>query len=473
MAHVENIVLTGATAVSATGNAGNSTVNVLIGNAATNTLFGFDGNDTLDGGAGADNLSGGAGDDVYIIDNTGDIVTELLDEGSDTVYTGMSYALSSNVENAILTGASVITVTGNGLNNRLDASQHTANATLSGGAGDDIYIVDAGDLIIEVAGEGIDHVYANGNFTLSNNIENITLLQGSAIGIGNDLNNILSGSAGRDTLYGLKGDDTYIYGGGYDVFGEGASGNGYDVILIEENIGEIVSVATSEYSFVLRFDGGHRLDLLNFFRDENRKIEQIIFADGFSTSLYEPGGFDARDWVHGTAANDTLTGSSGRDVLFGKVGNDTLIGGDGDDALHGGADNDLLYGGDGVDQLHGGLGDDTLYGQEGDDILLGGGGADIFRFDAASLGGVDVIKDFSFENGDALHIGDILLGYISGVSDISEFVEFSDSAGDTIMSIDRDGSGGVHALVQMALLKGVSGLTDEASLAANGNLWMA
>jgi hypothetical protein len=89
MAHVENIVLTGATAVSATGNAGNSTVNVLIGNAATNTLFGFDGNDTLDGGAGADNLSGGAGDDVEMDD---------IYESSDAVGIEFEYVEQSAVE---------------------------------------------------------------------------------------------------------------------------------------------------------------------------------------------------------------------------------------------------------------------------------------------------------------------------------------------------------------------------------------
>jgi len=33
-------------------------------------------NDTLDGGAGADKLTGGTGNDTYIVDNTGDVVTE-------------------------------------------------------------------------------------------------------------------------------------------------------------------------------------------------------------------------------------------------------------------------------------------------------------------------------------------------------------------------------------------------------------
>jgi Ca2+-binding RTX toxin-like protein len=39
--------------------------------------------DTLDGGAGADTLTGRDGDDVYLIDNSGDVIVEAADEGTD------------------------------------------------------------------------------------------------------------------------------------------------------------------------------------------------------------------------------------------------------------------------------------------------------------------------------------------------------------------------------------------------------
>jgi Ca2+-binding RTX toxin-like protein len=62
--NLENLTLTGTTAINGTGNTVN---NVLKGNSAVNSLSGAAGNDTLDGGAGADTLTGGTGNDTYIM----------------------------------------------------------------------------------------------------------------------------------------------------------------------------------------------------------------------------------------------------------------------------------------------------------------------------------------------------------------------------------------------------------------------
>ena len=115
-ANVENLTLTGTTAINGTGNALN---NVLTGNSAVNTLTGGAGNDTLNGGAGNDTMVGGTGDDTYVVDSTSDVVTEAANEGVDTVNSSVTLTLGNNVENLVLTGTSAINGTGNTLNNIL------------------------------------------------------------------------------------------------------------------------------------------------------------------------------------------------------------------------------------------------------------------------------------------------------------------------------------------------------------------
>jgi Ca2+-binding RTX toxin-like protein len=149
-ANLENLVLTG-TAANGTGNALD---NLIVGNALDNKLKGQEGNDTLVGGGGNDTLEGGAGDDTYYV-GAGDKVSESSGAGTDTVFAEDSFALSSNVENLVLTGIGDINGTGNGAANQL---------------------------------------------------------------VGNAGNNSLSGSGGTDTLTGGEGADTLAGGSGADVF---------------------------------------------------------------------------------------------------------------------------------------------------------------------------------------------------------------------------------------------------------------
>ena len=92
--------------------------------------------DNLIGTTGADGLTGLGNNDTYTVNNLGDIVTEQLNGGTDTVNSSVNYTLPNNVENLTLTGTTAINGTGNALNNVL--SGNSANNTLNGGAGNDI-----------------------------------------------------------------------------------------------------------------------------------------------------------------------------------------------------------------------------------------------------------------------------------------------------------------------------------------------
>nr|WP_315229496.1 hypothetical protein [uncultured Albidiferax sp.] len=63
-------------------------------NGAANTLTSGGGDDWLNGGGGADTLVGGIGDDIYCVDNTGDVVTELAGEGTDLAFSSIRTALA-------------------------------------------------------------------------------------------------------------------------------------------------------------------------------------------------------------------------------------------------------------------------------------------------------------------------------------------------------------------------------------------
>lgn len=179
----ELILLEGTNAISGTGNSqtntitGNSADNVLDGGSGGfDTLFGSAGNDTLiggsesnvlDGGADNDSMRGGAGSDSYYVDSIGDTITEAPDQGSDTVYSSISYILGDNLEGLTLTGNDRINGTGNSGYNTIKGNDN-ANY-LYGGANSDRLLGEGGSDTLD-GGLGVDELFGGWVMILTTSI---------------------------------------------------------------------------------------------------------------------------------------------------------------------------------------------------------------------------------------------------------------------------------------------------------------
>ena len=377
----------------------------LFGVAGDDTLVGRQGNDLLDGGGGTDSMRGGVGDDLYVVDRASDVVQELAGQGRDSVRSSVSWILPDEVENLTLTSVDAITGRGNALANVLtgsasgntllgldgaDTLDGAAGAdTLKGGLGDDTYFVDdAGDLVIEFAGQGSDRVVSKIGLTLPRHVERLDLgpAVGPVDGDGNALANVIQGNRAPNQARGGDGADSLWGGGGVDTL---LGGRGDDFI-----------------------DGGSGDDV----QHGGRGNDTLLPAAGRDTLYGGPGDdtyvVESTDVVIGEAAD------AGRDLVKSRisyalgahledlqlvgggnrsgVGNrlDNLIqGGNGDDELIGGAGNDTLVGNNGDDRLLGGEGRDELRMAMGQDSLSGGGGADLFVITLET--GRDLVTDFA------------------------------------------------------------------------------
>jgi VCBS repeat-containing protein len=228
--------------------------------------------------------------------------------------------------------------------------------------------------------------------------------------LGRDGNDVIDGRSGNDRIIGGSGNDQILGGTGNDRID---GGRGSDQIVGGDG-NDIVDGGSGD-DFV---DGGRGNDVI----DGGRGNDQILggdgndivdggsgddFVDGGSGNDLLSGGSgndivdggSGNDFVDGGSGNDSIDGGSGNDLLSGGSGNDIVDGGSGDDFVDGGSGNDVVGGGTGNDLLFGGAGDDALIGGAGADQLTGGSGSDRFVFldasDSPAASGWDRITDFT------------------------------------------------------------------------------
>ncbi|MDP2206028.1 MAG: type I secretion C-terminal target domain-containing protein [Alphaproteobacteria bacterium] len=265
-------------------------------------------------------------------------------------------------------------------------------------------------LSTEVIGVGI---------SIGSKIANINEIDSNGISLNitdpADLSQALLGASPLNQLSSV-GDDKLVGGDGNDIiFGDAVN---TDVLALAQGLSTLPG---SGWDVFAKLEAGEsaanpswsRADTLLYIRNNAEELAQESVGSGGSTR---------------SGGNDYLEGGSGNDWLFGQEGND------------------------------------ALYGGAGDDMLWGGSGADTFMFKAGDAG-VDTIKDFSLAEGDVLDISNILAGFDPLTNALSDYVNVSQSGGNTIVQVDATGGGNFQTI---AILEGVS--VDLDALTTNGNL---
>lgn len=389
----------------------------IAGTTGNDTLLGGGGSDRIDGGLGGDTMVGGEGNDTYVLDNTLDVVVEVVNEGYDRVESAVTYTLGANVEAITQTGLAAINATGNTLDNELlgNASNNVLNGGagsdyMAGGNGNDTYVVDSGgDVVAELLGEGVDTVQSAVSYTLGDNLENLTLTGTAALtGTGNELNNIITGNGQANVLRGLGGNDTLRGGAGADILVGGSGNDSYVVDNLADQVIELSGEGVDKVSTALSYALGANVENLTLtgtgaISGTGNVLDNVLIGNAGANTLI---GGDGNDTLNGGAGADVLIGGAGDDVyvvdnaadqvvelagegadsvqtaisysLAATIENLTLTGsasvngtGNGlDNVLVGNAAANVLTGGAGNDWLDGAAGNDTLVGSTGDDTYV-------------------------------------------------------------------------------------------------------
>jgi Ca2+-binding RTX toxin-like protein len=338
---------------------GGSSRDYLNGGEGNDYLYGGDGSDTLDGGLGADIMLGDRGNDNYIVDNVGDIVSENIYDGIDTVKSSVSYTLGAYLEHLTLTGTTNINGTGNSLNNIITgnsginiltggAGNDTINAgdgsdflnggvgndTLSGSGGNDTYVIDADvdfgtdtisdtgyflgslqDLLdfrtttkavnVNLGTSAVQTIAAGVQLVLLGGVEGVYGGAGNDTLTGNSSSNYLSGGAGNDTLNGNNGNDGYVIDADIDL--------GTDII------NDVISSSldANYLDFRTTTTKAINVDLAVTTTQTVATGVQLVIPVISITSAY---GGTQNDTLKGNSLNNSLSGGAGNDSFLFKAG---------------------------------------------------------------------------------------------------------------------------------------------------------
>jgi Ca2+-binding RTX toxin-like protein len=431
-------------------------------------------------GFGAANEFGGFGGDV-IQNADGDLsvaafdglLAELQTEGFHQFY---KYSTPTTLYSVVAVDVDHVDITGSDENDVLVAGTRSSTLVgglgddflvsyneevdlLSGGAGDDTYVIlgglggvtviggefDAGSRVhfdgftraqlsffeagndLQIAGENVDadestfvvikDYFSNGelaglNFEFSaSDTASFFHTPSTATGTVRIVGDALKGTTENDTLEGetansdqfeaREGDDVIMGSAGSDVIDGGLGSDGVSYLGSTERV--IVDLEAKQ-----NFGGDAEGDILiGIEQIYATDFDDAVVGDHTDNTFYGGSGEDylageeGDDRVYGGFDNDEIEGGDGNDIVDGEEGDDEVYGDEGDDQLFGGLGDDMLYGGADNDVLNGGRGRNILIGEDGDDTHLFSGGFDIFDGGA----GNDTTAFSNFEHGVKIDLG--------------------------------------------------------------------
>jgi Ca2+-binding RTX toxin-like protein len=437
-------------------------------------------------------MVGGTGDDVYVVDDSGDLIVEDSDGDFDRAYIWTSsYTMAANLYAAHARYDGGITIVGNSGANQLwgglgDDSLDggggndlffagAGDDVMTGGTGNDSYQVDdSGDVVVEAAGGGTDIVYLSlAAYILPTWVENADLgyAGGARTLAANASNNLIIVSA--DSAL------TISAGGGTDTVDYSREG---EALLIDLLTGEVDGAAADDLlTGVENLTGGEDDDELRGTAGANildgywgadtlagrggNDIYHVDDPDDLVVEAEEEGTDEVRlEWMDeyvlpdhveklknlssdpflgtGNALNNDMTGGGDEDILHGGDGQDSLSGGSGDDFLHGEAGHDTLSGGTGEDWMAGGDGNDAYVADCEEDAIveLAGGGVDQVFASSSAYTLPDEVENLNYNSYGAFH----------GTGNALANIIYGGSAADTLEGLAGDdelrGGGGADSL---------------------------
>jgi Ca2+-binding RTX toxin-like protein len=184
--HVNSLVLTGSADLAA---AGNGSADLLTANAGSDTLMAV--------GA-ATTLVGGTGNDLFVINDATDVVSNGNAGVNDTLQSSVSVTAPINVDTVVLTGAGNLTAKANG--DRDTLVSNSGIDTLYGGTGNDVFVVNnAADVLVGV--KAGDTIVSSVTYAMPSGVNAMSLaVQSGVSGAGNAAGQTLSAGGSNDTL---------------------------------------------------------------------------------------------------------------------------------------------------------------------------------------------------------------------------------------------------------------------------------